>query len=322
MPERDREHSVHASLNRGRGAPIKLPRSLLALWTRAGHGVVACVMILTFGVGVATGDEQDAMLATVRAYVAALYARNYAEAYRWIAAADRQLKSQADYEQDNEPFKGTSLALGRRLTQEVMLQKPVIERQSERATVRARLSLPNGNAEEISDLLLAEGGLAEAPLAELGERMAKLEALIASGKLPRVEVEEVEWVLVRDPEGWRIFLDWRSGVRIHFATQVPEGLGVTAAFNRAEVLTPRGEAVQLQLTGRNQGPEPVRLKVVHRVEPSAVEKQLDLVQCGYLFAREVAGRGVDEAPVVYFVDEDLPKDVAQLRIILEFQLLQ
>ena len=152
--------------------------------------------------------------------------------------------------------------------------------------------------------------------------MAKLEALIASGKLPRVELDEAEWVLVRDPEGWRVFEDWGSGARIHFATQVPEGLAVTAAFDRTEVLTPRGAAVRLRLTVHNHGPEPVRLKVVHRVEPSAVEQRLDLVQCGYLFAREVAGRGADESPVVYFVDEDLSKDVAQLRVTLQFQPLQ
>lgn len=290
------------------------------IWMSAITRVVMCMAILTFGVGMATGDERDAMLATVRAYMAALYARDYAEAYRWIAAADRQLKNQADYEQDHEPFAGASLALAKRLAHEIVIHTPVIERQGERVTVRARLSLPNGNAEEVSDLLLAEGGLAEAPLTELEERMAKLEALIASGKLPTVEVEE-EWMLVRDPEGWRVFLDWGSGVRIQFATHVPKGLDVTAAFDRTEVLTPRGETLQLRLTVRNQGPEPVRLKVVHRVEPSAVEKQLDLVQCGYLFAKEVAGEGVDESPVVYFVDEDLSKDVAQLRVTLEFQLL-
>jgi Cytochrome c oxidase assembly protein CtaG/Cox11 len=281
-----------------------------------------CVVILALGAGAARGDERDAMLATARAYMAALYARDYAEAYRWIAAADRQLKSQADYEQDNEPLTGASLALARRLAQEIVIHTPAIERQGERATVRARLRLPNGNAEEVSDLLLAEDGLAEAPLAELGERMAKLEALIASGKLPRVELEEAEWVLMRDPEGWRVFEDWGSGARIHFATQVPEGLAVTAAFDRTEVLTPRGEAVRLRLTVRNHGPKPVRLKVVHWVEPSAIEKQLDLVQCGYLFAREVAGEEVDESPVVYFVDEDLSKDVARLRVTLEFQSLE
>ena len=97
---------------------------------------------------------------------------------------------------------------------------------------------------------------------------------------------------------------------------------MTAAFDRTEVLTPRGEAVRLRLTVRNHGPEPIRLKVVHRAEPSVVEQQLDLVQCGYLFAREVAGEEVDESPVVYFVDEDLSQDVARLRVTLEFQPLQ
>jgi hypothetical protein len=36
--------------------------------------------------------------------------------------------------------------------------------------------------------------------------MTTLEALIVSGKLPRLEVEDT-WTLVRDPAGWRILLE-------------------------------------------------------------------------------------------------------------------
>jgi Cytochrome c oxidase assembly protein CtaG/Cox11 len=279
--------------------------------------MVACMLILAPHGGAAMADEQEAILSTVRAYTIAIFARDYAEAYRWIAAADRQLKSLADYEQDNDPFKGPSLVLARRLGQEIVIHEPEVDRRGERAQVRATLSLPNGNAEEVGSLLLAEGGLAEAPPEELGERMAKLDALILGGKLPKAEVEG-EWTLVRDPEGWRVWLDWGSGVRLHFATQVPQGLGVSAAFDRAEILTPRGEAVRLRLMVRNHGTAPVRLQVVHRVEPEALGQQLELVQCGYLFAREVAAGEVDDSPVVYFVDEDLSKDVAQLQVTLEF----
>jgi hypothetical protein len=67
---------------------------------------------------------------------------------------------------------------------------------------------------------------------------------------------------------------------MHFATQLPQGLSVTATFDRTEVLALRGEAVQLRLAVHNRGTDPVQLKVVHRVEPTAHEKQLDLVQCG------------------------------------------
>ena len=284
-------------------------------------GTVAGVAMLGPGLRVAMADERDAMLTTVRAYVTAVYARDYAEAYRWIAAVDRRLKSLADYEQDNESFTGASLALARRLAQEIVISDAVIERRGNRATVQAKLSLPHGSADEVSDLLLADDGFSEAPMSELSERIAKLESLIASGKLPRVEVEET-WELMRDAEGWRIFLDWASGVRLQFATQIPEGLPVTATFDRAKVLTPRGEAVQLRLTVRNQSQEPVRLKVIHRVEPAALEQRLDLVQCGYLFAREVGGGEVDRSPVVYFVDADLPKDISQLRITMEFVALE
>jgi hypothetical protein len=57
----------------------------------------------------------------------------------------------------------------------------------------------------VGRLLLAPGGVEEAPRHALEERMAKLEALIASGQLPRLAVEDT-WTLVRDPAGWRILL--------------------------------------------------------------------------------------------------------------------
>jgi hypothetical protein len=268
-----------------------------------------------------THGEESAILSTVRTYLMAVYARDYAEAYRWLSAADRRLKSQADYEQDNEPFTGAMLVLTKRLAQEIVVRQPTVGRDGQRATVQAMLSLPNGNAEEISALLFSDSGFAGAPTHELGDRLAKLEALIASDKLPRVEVQET-WTLRQDPEGWRIFADWASGVRLQFVTHVPNGLPVTAAFDRAAVLTPRGEAVQLRLMVRNHGQEPVRLKVVHRVEPAAFEQRLDLVQCGYLFARDIAAGEADQAPVIYFVDGDLPPDVSTLRVTLEFVMLE
>jgi hypothetical protein len=153
----------------------------------------------------AMADEQEAILKVLQSYLTALYARDYAAAYQWISAADQQRKSLAHYEQDNQPFKGPSLVLAQRLAQEMIVRETVVERQGDYATVRTTLSLPDGNAEDVSRLLLAPGGFEEAPRHELEERMAKLETLIASGQLPRLEVEDT-WTLVRDPSGWRIRL--------------------------------------------------------------------------------------------------------------------
>jgi hypothetical protein len=310
MQGRDRQ------ANRGQGG---FRRRLRGLYVCAAAAL--CIPLLASGGEVAGDHAHDAILATVRAYVVAVYARDYAAAYGWISAADRRLKSQADYEQDNEPFTGATLTLAQRLAQAIVIRDAAVERLGERATVRAQLSLPNGNAEEVSALLLSGDGFAEAPRHELGERLTKLEALIASGKLPMIEVQET-WELVRDPEGWRIFLDWASGVRLRFNTQVPRGLEVSATLDRAEVLTPRGETVQLRLAVHNQSAQSLRLKVIHRVEPAAVEKELDLIQCGFLFPQEVAAGEVHAAPMVYFVDEEAAKGLPDVRVTLEFVVLE
>jgi hypothetical protein len=149
--------------------------------------------------------ERQAILAVLQAYMTAVYARDYATAYQWLSETDRRQKSLAHYERDNQPFTEASLVLAQRLAREMIIQEAVVERQGDRATVRTTLSLPAGNAEAVSRLLLAPGGVEEAPRHELEERMAKLEALMASGQLPRLEVEDT-WTLVRDPAGWRILL--------------------------------------------------------------------------------------------------------------------
>jgi hypothetical protein len=162
-------------------------------------------VVASFHLDTAMADEREAILTVLQSYMAAVYARDYATAYQWISEADRRLQSLAHYEQDNQPFTGASLVLAQRLAREMVIREAVVERQGDRATVRTTLSLPDGNAEDVSRLLLAPGGFEEAPTNELEERMATLEALIASGQLPRLEGEDT-WTLVRDPRGWRILL--------------------------------------------------------------------------------------------------------------------
>ena len=176
----------------------------LRVWRGMIVGTIIFV-VASLRVGTAMAHERQAILAVLQAYMAAVYARDYATAYQWISEADRRLKSLAHYEQDNQPFTGASLMLAQRLAREMVIREAVVERQGDHATVQTTLSLPDGNAEDVSRLLLAPGGFEEAPRQEIEERMAKLEALIASGQLPRLEVEDT-WTLVRDSSGWRIRL--------------------------------------------------------------------------------------------------------------------
>jgi hypothetical protein len=168
-------------------------------------GVIIYV-VASLHIGFAVANERQEILTVLQAYLAAAYARDYATAYQWLSEADQRSKSLPLYEQDNQPFKGASLVLAQRLAKEIVIQEAVVERQGDHATVQTTLSLPAGNADEVSHLLLAPGGFEEAPRDELEERTAKLEALIAGGQLPRLETEDT-WSLVRDPAGWRIRLE-------------------------------------------------------------------------------------------------------------------
>lgn len=194
-------HCLWESARRGLVCHDQTP---LRVWRGKIVGTII-VVVASLHLGTAMAHERQAILAVLQAYMTAVYARDYATAYQWISEADRRQKSLAHYERDNQPFTGASLILAQRLAREMIIQEAVVERQGDRATVRTTLSLPAGNAEAVSRLLLAPGGVEEAPMDEIEERMAKLEALMASGQLPRLEVEDT-WTLVRDPAGWRILL--------------------------------------------------------------------------------------------------------------------
>jgi hypothetical protein len=185
-----------------RGGIVCHDQTRLRVWRGIIIGTIIFV-VASLHIGTAMANERQAILTVLQAYMTAVYARDYATAYQWLSEADRRLKSLAHYEQDNQPFTGASLVLAQRLAREMVIREAVVERQGDRATVRTTLSLPHGNAEDVSRLLLAPGGFEEPPRDELEERMAKLEALIASGQLPRLEAEDT-WTLVRDPAGWRV----------------------------------------------------------------------------------------------------------------------
>ena len=152
-----------------RGGLVGHDRTRLCGWRGMIVGVIIFV-VAPLHIGPAVANERQAILTVLQAYLAAVYARDYATAYHWLSEADRRVKSLTRYEQDNQPFKGASLILAQRLTREMILQEAVVERQGDHATVRTTLSLPAGNAEEVSRLLLAPGGFEEAPRDELEER--------------------------------------------------------------------------------------------------------------------------------------------------------
>ncbi len=111
----------------------------LRVWRGMIVGTIIFV-VASLRVGTAMAHERQAILAVLQAYMAAVYARDYATAYQWISEADRRLKSLAHYEQDNQPFTGASLMLAQRLAREMVIREAVVERQGDRATVRTTLS--------------------------------------------------------------------------------------------------------------------------------------------------------------------------------------
>src|SRR5688500_10946715 len=89
--------------------PAAIKRSLLFLISVA---LLAAPLCFWFGVE----SRQEEPLETLAKYLKVLYARDFRQAYRFISAADRELKSRSDYVRERGAFHGLALDAARKLS--------------------------------------------------------------------------------------------------------------------------------------------------------------------------------------------------------------
>ena len=278
-------------------------------------------LFVTAAVFLWTGRSQPAAWETIQVvipYVKASYARDFREAYGFISSGDRRVTGKESYVKERGAFSGFTLELSKRLATFIRAT-PVEEKiDGNRAQLKLQVSFPD--ADKLSAHLLGwdEKRLDKLSPKERGELIDKLDRWRKEGKIPMVEVER-DFELVREENGWRIFLDWAAGIRVSFDTVVSGSSLLEAKPVLKEVTAIRGKLFNVFFKVRNISSRQVTTWIVHRVEPKNADEYLELVECNLLVPVTVQpGREV-QYPSSYLLRGDLPERMKQFKVTYEFK---
>jgi len=297
--------------------PSNKKRSLsrgAALWAA---GCVAAA--LWTGASAAKADT-DAGREVVSRYLKAVYAQDYAEAYRYLSRRDRQAKSEAAYLKENPSFTGAAAELTRHLAERITVGPLVSEIRGDVAAVRFPISLPDANSAELRELFAGFDPEALDRLAPEKRREIRdaVDEMARTGRLPIISGEE-SLELLRENGRWAIFRNWSEAVKVFFRAEVKEGLPWAFEPLQEMVLARPGETLHASYRARNLSDRPVTAKARHVDTPrEAAAKYLDVIQC-FCFLRQTLDPGQEtELPLVFRVDWDVPRHNKEFHVTYQF----
>jgi len=258
---------------------------------------------------------------TLTAYIKAVYARDLRKAYRYIAAEDRRLKSEATYLREKGAFSGFTLDIARKLA-DLIETKPVDSvNEKARTRVKLRVRLPDANS--LSSLLLdwEEERLNALPPGAQHRILAAIDERTRAGKLQMLEGEE-EFLVVKEGNSWRVLFDWAAGLRIDLAARVPAGEVIEAAPVTKTTNVRPNELFTVTYRVKNRTSQPLTTRISHRFEPEELKDYLEIVQCGLLLPVELPPQEELEFAGTYMVRGDFPEGAKNLSIIYDFKAAQ
>jgi hypothetical protein len=260
----------------------------------------------------AAADQRDA-ITTVERYVRATYARDYDEAYSYIAAADQALKDRASYVRDRGAFTGFTLQIARILANYIELS--AFETRLEAGGARIKIKFKVPDASKLGPMLhdWDNDRLDALPSSERKAMVAAIEKLHQSRKIEMIEGEDV-FDLVKQGDLWKIVLNWASAVKVGFQTSIPTAVPLEARLQRSNIVTRPGETFKVVLNVKNTSKEQLFVRIGHLIDPHKLRDYLDLVECGFLLPVRLAPGKEEEFISTYLLRGSLPEGVRQLNV--------
>lgn len=289
---------------------------------------IAMAVSVHFWLNTATGNSSDGAAIhpdsrpheVLEQYLGAVYARDYKKAYRLISSADRQSKIEGEYLRENGSFTGAVLTLSRKLASFIQYRDLVTDVHDGRAMVTFKVRLPDANDPALRKALLDFEPDRLAPLSDtqLSDLIARLDAMHRAGELPMIEGEE-QWELIKEPEGWRVFLNWAGAIRVRFEAEVKDGLPWNFWPVQEVVLAKPGETLRAVYRAKNLSDKPVTAKAIHIDQPKDLaQNHLQIIQC-FCFIQETLDPGEEKAfPLLFRIRSDTPETVKTLSVRYEF----
>lgn len=279
-------------------------------------GLLILALLALFSVDVhtalAAADGRQAMI-TLERYIRATYARDYEEAYSYIARADQRLKDRTSYVRDRGAFTGFTLEIARRVASYIELSADENRIDASKARIKIKFKVPDAN--RLGPMLHDWDSDRLDALSDPERRamLAALEKLRQSREMEMIGGEDV-FDLINEDGSWKIVLNWAAAVKVGFQTSIPTTVPVEARLQRSDIATHPGEIFKVVLNVKNTSQEPLFVRIGHLVEPHALRDYLDLVECGFLLPVRLAPGKDEEFVSTYLLRGSLPEGVQQLNV--------
>lgn len=257
----------------------------------------------------------------IRAYLRATYARDFANAYRFISAEDRSVRDINRYIQQRGAFSGFTLDVGKRVSESIQISVVKMEESANRAQVEIRYNVPD--PKKIAPIVFNWDPfrLNALPAGERSEILTALEKWKNDGAIEMREGRE-KFELVKEGNEWRVFLNWADGVSIPLRVDLLKARDLDVRLSKNEFIVQPGDLFEISLKIKNSTREPVTVRIGHLVEPQDIADYLDFVQCGFLLPVTIAPGKEQEYSGTYMLRASIPEGVRQLKLNYDFRILK
>lgn len=241
-------------------------------------------------------------------FARAVYARDYATAWEWIAEGDQRLKTREAYLAENASFDGLRLDLAYQLSEWIEFTEVSYELHSTEATLTAYVRVPNGNQAQVVELLQAAEQATELSDQRQADLITRLRELYQRGELEFLEGEET-FRLVREGLNWRVRMDWERAIRVQLIAQVEAGLEWDFYPLQEEVLALPGETLTATYRAINRSDQVITGKAKHELLPDEYETYITTIQCFCFIQQTLAPGESRDMNLIFRIAYDVPEHV-------------
>lgn len=227
---------------------------------RAGYLTTAFISVLLFVVGCSFGPNPKDVLTK---YLDNYYQGNYDKAYEYLSSKDKAIKSQQEYSGDFKEFGGFAKAFAGKITYSI--KEVTVTGEKALATVDVTAPDLSGAMGELFGVAMKSafgGGKPDE------KEMEKIVAEKMKGKSLPTTTRTEQFDLVKDKDGWRVYMGWENAKKIKELKSAAETLDKQKKF--AEAKTKYTEV--LSLSSRDSE-APVKIKELDEKIVKYKEKQ-------------------------------------------------
>ena len=275
--------------------------------------LITTVLTLTPLASPARADDRAEIITVLNRYVRALYARDFRAVYEQLSSADQRLKDVHSYSRERGEFRDFTLEVAQAVARSVEVNLITQRIEPARTTVKAKVNVPDPSKLTASLLDWDSERLERLSPAERKTLLETIDRQKREKNIAMVEGEET-FNLVKEPGGWKVFLDWAAGVRLIFKPAIPAAAPVEITIEQKEVASRPGQIFRVAMKIKNTGKQTLSVRIGHLIEPQELRDYLDLVDCGFILPLRLPHGKEEEFVTTYLLRGTLPEQVRQLNV--------